>query len=305
MKQFIIGITIFLFPVLLGLCLIEYFLRFIPNDYKYKKEHLLLEADNIQILVLGSSHSVYGIDPEYFSLNGFNFANISQSLDLDYKLLKKYGNKLNKLELIIVPVSYFSMTSRLLDGEEKWRVKNYNIYYNINAGSYLLKNHFEILNGTMLSNVKRIYNYLKNRESSITVSKRGFGLNFSADVKNDLEESGKAAALRHTTNNKDMFLYNEKNIENIIEWCKNHNTKLIFLTFPAYCTYRDNLDKEQLNETINYMKYIDDKYNFVYYYNLLEDENFTEEYFFDADHLNVLGAIKLTKYIDELILDEN
>jgi hypothetical protein len=302
MKRFIKGIALFLFPVLLGLCFIESLLRFIPNDYNYKKKNLLLEANNIQILVLGSSHGVYGIDPEYFSLNGFNFSNISQTLDLDYKLLKKYGNKLNRLEMIIIPISYPSMTSKLLNGVEKWRIKNYNIYYNINTGSYLLKNQFEILNGTMFSNVKRIYNYLKNKESSITVSNKGFGLNFSSDIKNDLEETGKVAALRHTHNNKDMFLYNTKNIEGIIEWCKNHNTKLMFLTFPAYYTYRNKLDKEQLNETINYMKYIDDKYNFVYYYNLLEDENFTEEYYFDADHLNELGAIKLTKYIDELIL---
>ena len=302
MKQFLIKITIYLLPVLFGLCFIELFLRFIPNDYKYKRQCFMEETNNIQILVLGSSHANLGIDPNYFSLNGFNFSNISQSLDLDYELLKKYGKLLDKLEFVVIPISYFSMTSCLSKGSENWRIKNYNLYYDINMDNNSIKKHFEILNGTMFSNLYRIYSFFRNNESLITVSNRGFGLNHKANVKNDLEETGKAAALRHTHNNNDMYIYNKNIINKIIEWCKNNNVKLIFVTFPAYYTYRNKLDNNQLNETIIYMEYIDTNYNFVYYYNLIEDNKFTEEHYFDADHLNELGAAKLTKIIDDIIV---
>lgn len=286
---------------MIGLFFMEYSLRAIPNNYKYKKECLLKEADNIEILVLGSSHTNYGINPDFFLLDGFNFSNISQSLDLDYELLKKYGTKIKNLEYVIIPVSYFSLFSSLLKETENWRVKNYYLYYGVvpDKSSLSVKNLFELSNGTIISNISRIYHSYKDKTNLITVSDKGFGLDFNSGVKNDMEETGKAAALRHTHIDSEMFEYNKKIIGKIVEWCKKRNIKLIFITLPAYYTYREKLDEEQLNKTINYMKSIVD--NNVYYYNLLDEDNFPEEDFFDADHLNGAGAMKLTKIINDFI----
>jgi hypothetical protein len=268
---------------------------------------LLKEAHTIQILVLGSSHAHYGINPSHFSLNGFNFSNISQSIDLDYSLLEKYGEKLDNLKYVIIPVSYFTMFSNLSSGTEAWRLKNYMLYYGIDPDNSTLSrvHDFEIFNGTMFSNVGRIYNYVRDKSKLITVSDRGFGLNYSSKIKNDMEKTGSSAALRHTHFDMDIFSYNKNIVEKIIEWCKKQNVTLVFITFPAYHTYRNKLDKNQLYETINYMKLIDNNYDNVYYYNLLNEESFTEAYFFDADHLNEIGAVKLTKLINDLIININ
>jgi hypothetical protein len=305
MKHFLQKLLIFLIPVIVGLCFIEAFLRIIPNNYKYKKMQLLNEADSIQILILGNSHAHSGINPEYFSLNGFNFANSSQSLNLDYKLLEKYGQKLDKLKYVVIPVSYSTLFSSLQAGNESWRMKNYILYYGINPYNFSVSNYFEIINGTMFSNIERIYNYFKDKSKLITVSDKGFGLNYSSDIKNDMEKTGNSAALRHSHFDMDMFAYNKNMIENIIEWCKKHNVNLIFITLPAYYTYRNKLDSNQLNETINHMKFINRNYDNVYYYNLLDEESFFEEYFFDADHLNEIGAMKLTNLINDIIENTN
>ena len=50
----------------------EILLENIPNDYSFKKEYLDENSDSIEILVLGSSHSYYGINPIYFHLRAFN-----------------------------------------------------------------------------------------------------------------------------------------------------------------------------------------------------------------------------------------
>jgi hypothetical protein len=42
----------------------------------------------------------------------------------------------------------------------------------------------------------------------------------------------------------------------------------------------------------------------VYYYNFLDDNDFVEDDFFDADHLNELGAMKFTKKVDSAIKNE-
>jgi hypothetical protein len=302
MKLFLRKLIIFFLPVIIGLFFMEFTLRVIPNDYKYKKEQLLKELDSIKILVLGSSHAHYGINPDYFFLNGYNFSNISQSPDLDYELLKKYGSELKNMEYVIMPVSYFSLFSSLSAGAEDWRIKNYILYYGIipDKSSLSIKNLFELTNGTILSNIKRIYQFYKKKTNLITVSDRGFGMNYNSSIKNDMEETGKAAALRHTKTDMKFFDYNKSIIEKIIEWCKNRNINLIFITLPAFYTYRERLNENQLNVIINYMNSIANN-DGVYYYNLLDEDSFLEDDFFDADHLNEIGAKKLTKKINDII----
>ena len=70
---------------------------------------MLFRSENIKALFLGSSHTYYGINPEYFSRNSFNMSQMSQSLDLDYKILEKFEGRLSNIEYIILPISYFSL----------------------------------------------------------------------------------------------------------------------------------------------------------------------------------------------------
>jgi hypothetical protein len=301
MSKFIKKIIIFLLPVVIVLCIFEIILRVMPNDYKYKRERLLENAEDIEVLTLGSSHGHYGINPEYLTMKGFNLSNISQSFDLDYKLLETYGSNLDNLKIIIIPVSYFSLFSSLNSGNESWRIKNYVLYYHIND-VFSVQNSFEILNGTVISNLYRIYQYVKNRDNLITVSDTGFGLNYSSTVKNDLAETGKTAAMRHIHYDKKMFSHNQRMAQNIIAWCKKRGIKIAFVTLPAYYTYVKELDSIQLHETINYMATVDKENDHVCYYNYLEDNDFIADDFFDADHLNEMGAEKFTKKIDKIIM---
>jgi hypothetical protein len=194
--------------------------------------------------------------------------------------------------------------SRLASGRESWRIKNYVLYYHIKQ-PFSIQYNFELLNGTMLSNFYRFYQYMTDRGGLITVSDYGFGLSYSSTVKNDLEKTGKAAALRHTHYNTEIFFYNQKMVQNIIEWCNKRNITIIFVTLPGYYTYRNKLDSIQLNETLNYMMNIGEENNNVYYYNFLEDNSFTSDHFYDADHLNEIGAKKFTKKIDEIIMNHS
>jgi hypothetical protein len=300
MKQFIQKTLLFLLPAIVLLYFFEMFLHFIPNDYKYKKEQLLKYSQEIKILVLGSSHAHYGINPSYFSMNGFNSSNISQSLDIDYKLLEEYGTELNQLEYVIIPISYFSLFSTLEQGSENWRIKNYALYYGLKF-SFSFKNYFELLNGTVLSSLSRVYYSIRDKSKLVTVSDKGFGLNYNSTIKNDLKTTGETAALRHTYFDIETFQHNKKVLANIIEWCNTKKVKLFFITLPAFYTYRNRLDNNQLNATVEYIDYIAKRNNNVYYYNFLNDAEFIEEDYFDADHLNEIGAKKLTKKINSIL----
>lgn len=303
MKKFIKHTLIFLLPILALLITSELLLRNIPNDYSYKKRYLDLKSNEIEVLYLGSSHIYFGINPEYSKFNSFNAAHISQSLNFDVAILEKYINNWSKLKYILIPIDYFSMYTTLESGIEKWRVKNYSIYYNINCKSSNYKLNFEILNGQLKTNLDRLKSHYLNNSTDVTCNKLGWGISYSSKNGKDLIETGKTAAKRHTKdiNENPFFEENINTVNELIEFAKKSKVKIIFLTCPAYKTYADNLEQKQLNNTINIISQIADKNSNTIYFNLLNDKTFNAEDFYDADHLNEKGAKKLTIKIDSLI----
>ena len=303
MKRFIQKSFFFILPVLTVFICMEFLLRDIPNDYKLKKEFLDKYSYNIEILCLGSSHAYYGINPVYFSKNSFNGSHISQSIDYDLQIFKKYQNKLCSLKYVLIPISYSTLYSNLNKGVESWRVKNYSLYYKMHTSNNI-KDYSEALSNNSGVNIKRLYSYYIKKKQEITSSELGFGLNYSSSNQEDLIKTGITAAKRHTIE-KDVLLFNENihSLRSIIQLAQKNKSVVIFFTLPAYHTYRENLDPNQLENTVNAISKISKEYNNVIYKNYMDDKMFIESDFFDADHLNEIGAEKLTKLLNNLIMD--
>ena len=189
-----------------------------------------------------------------------------------------------------------------LKGIEKWRVKNYSIYYDINENKKF-EDHFEILNEKFSDNLDRLKNYYFDKTNDFTSNKLGAGIQAHSASTQTLAETGKSAAKRHTINimNNPWFNKNLETINVIIEFAKQRNAKVIFITCPAYYTYVENLQANQLNNTIKLISRISILNSNTSYYNFLKDSSFTDKDFYDADHLNKNGARKFTIKIDSLI----
>lgn len=302
MKNFVIRLVVFLVPIIVFFGLMEISLRNIPNDYSFKKKYLDNNSNNIEVLYLGSSHVYYGVNPEFSNYASFNAAHISQSLDYDLAILNKYKNCWNSLRYIILPVDYFSLYSTLKDGKEKWRVKNYALYYGIENKN--LRGNFELLNGRFSSNFKRIKDKLVENKTDVTSNKLGWGFTNNSRDAVDLLKSGKMAAERHTKiKNIETINNNIKTLNEIIQFADTQKVKVIFFTAPAFNSYVNNLNKEQLSNTISIIKKISSGNNNINYFNLLGDDSFTNKDFYDADHLNERGAYKLTLKLDSIIAE--
>ena len=163
----------------------------------------------------------------------------------------------------------------------------------------------EVLSNKFFVNLKRIESYYIKGNSSIKCSNLGWGLNYNSKNKKDLNETGKVAAKRHLKKDDKYFKGNINMLKHIIEFAKSKGVKVFIYTPPAYRTYIENLDSKQLNQTISTLKNIDNKYDNVTYHNFLFDSSFLAMDFFDADHLNEIGAKKLTCKIDTLIQRNN
>jgi predicted metallo-beta-lactamase superfamily hydrolase len=90
-------------------------------------------------------------------------------------------------------------------------------------------------------------------------------------------------------------------LESIIQLAKKNKAVVIFFTPPAYYTYRENLNSDQLEKSIKAISKIAKEYNNTFYINYMYDKKFVKSDFYDADHLNEIGAKKLTKLLNNLI----
>lgn len=306
MKRFIYKILLIISPLLLIAFILEVLTRKIPNDYSLKSNTLDTYASSINTIILGSSHSLYGINPAYFNNNTFNASHVSQSLNFDLEILKKYQDSLTCLRTIVLPISYFTLFTRLEDGPEAWRIKNYIIYYGITKLSKI-NNYFEITSNQFRNILKRIYGYYILSESNITCTMQGWGTTYKSSNFNNLAPTGVGAASRHTKFGSDGYQeILEKNVlllKKIILWCESRNIKVLLFLPPAYQTYRNNLNREQLKLTVSKCEELVKHKNNCKYINMINHPMFKEEDYYDADHLSEIGAKKLSLMINQIIVD--
>ena len=296
MKKFWLHILKIILPIFIFFLVLEIAIRKIPNDYQLKKVYLDKNASKINTLILGSSHSFYGINPEYFSKHTFNAAYVSQTLDLDEELLNHYKDKFSNLETVIIPISYASLFETLETDVEKWRLKNYILYYGF-ENKYRFTDNFETLNHDILLNIKKTVKFYVFDKSLITSSNLGWGTNFSS--KNNQKFEGEFTAKKHTASNFNLFEANLKSLHKIIELCQKKKVKILFITTPTHSSYYKNVNKMQLLKTTNTINELVKKNPNCEYINLLDSEKFIATDFHDADHLNEIGAKKLSLFLNK------
>ena len=297
-------------PIIMCAIAFEILLRNIPNEYSEKREYLDRTAHGIETLILGSSHAFYGVNPEYLSMNAYNAAHVSQSLNYDYYILKKHVENLTNLKMVVIPISYFSLYSDLESGIECWRAPYYYRYSGIRAAGKAI-DKIEITEGAQFTKLlrKTMDYYLRNR-SMQTINSYGWGTMYKSTHGRDLNETGITAAKRHTMAGQnpdtlqELFIKTVGFLESIITECETRGSKVFLFAPPAYKTYRENLDDRQWTTTLDAITQLTNKFPSCRYVNFMDDERFIEEDFYDADHLNEIGAKKLSLFLDKVMSNQ-
>jgi len=304
MKKFIKKLIFFSLPIIMGLLLVEVLSRRIPNEYSAKKEYLDKNSNNIEVLYLGNSHIYFGLNPEVSQYKSYNASYISQSLDLDEMILEEYNEKLKKLKFIIISADYITLYNRLAKAKDKWRIKNYNLYYNLNVGLNPFY-YTEIFQGKFKDQIERVDNfYIQKKQPKILSNVLGFGISYKFPTPLNIAETSIKAAERHTfdinkEDYKNDFEINKKALINIVDFAKKKNVKIIFLSTPVSKQYYKKTNNIQLKNTLNiYKKLTKEQSKICFYLNYLQDKRFGNDDLYDGDHLNNIGAEKLTNLVD-------
>lgn len=297
MKKFLLRTLYISIPLLIGWMLIEAMYRFVPNNYTAKFDGLKTHK-NAEIFILGSSHSFYGIYPELMSREAYNASNISQGLICDKLIFEKYIAGKTKAKAIVLNADYTTFYEGRDNSEFLWRRYFYKHFLHLDipdirpldpkSYSLALVPRFNLT----LENIQLFTNTGTLRQCN----NYGNGKNQGVDATQNNAEVGKIIVKKHsesTTLSEENVSY----LNDIIGLAKKYNIKVLIVTMPTTSYYSESTSADRLKTIQGICRQIT-KHSNVSYLNLFKDSRFTNNDFYDSDHLNDKGAKKCTAIVN-------
>lgn len=299
MKNFLRNIFIFSSIIIAILAILEVVARSLPTSYSYKNDWMMKNGDKVKNLVLGSSHTYYGVRPEVLGDSTFNLANISQTPEYDLALLEHYLPLMPNIKRVIMPVSYFTFRDPKIEKGDEWMLAvRYKIHMDLPLHSDFSIYNLEI---TDFDAYKGKLKCLIFKAPSNKCDSLGFGLGFTLAARDDRwKEISVARAEKHTLSTPGRFGQVREVHDRLLHLAKKHDIDVVLITTPSWPAYTSALDSVQLAEMY---EGIEDllKNEGVVYYDFLKDERFGDSDFYDPDHLNDIGAAKLTQILADTL----
>ncbi len=307
MKKFVQHILLFLAPVFVLVCCFELALRCIPNDASFREEQLNKRRNQMTTLILGDSHPYFGINPKFISESSFNLAAVSETPDVTALVLAHEINRLPKLKTVVVGVSYFSLFESLPLGSEAWRLRHYTIYRQMHLGTYP-KHYFESSSFSTLQNISRLYAYYGKDNSEISCNVFGAGVTYTSFNSLRIQATARTAAKRHTFDltaaaTTSQIRKQQAALNEIVTLASKHKIKLLFTILPVTNSYRNQIPEQQRQLVEQTLTNLAKNNEHVRFRDFSDNPNFKMHDFYDADHLNIKGAQKCSKMLQQCIMD--
>lgn len=280
----------------------EIFYRSVENNYTYKTERIISDYDQIETLIFGDSHAFFGINPDYFSTETFNIANVSQSLYFDELLLKKHIDSLPKLKTVILNVSYFTLSVVDDASEDRWRKYFYQQQMKLDIPSISVfdpRQYSLTLARRFNQSVELFREYYKNG-TIVSTYENGFGMQDESNIVADKVAISKLISKKHEDNSLD-FEINTERIQKMIEICNRRGVEVLLIEMPVYKTYYDLLDPKKIQKINSTLLHLEKNNSGVRFYDFSQEPSFVDEDLRDADHLTNEGAEKFSKLLNSLL----
>jgi hypothetical protein len=306
-KAFILKLFLFLLPLAAGMFIVEYKLSSFQNSYNLKRAYFERESVGVEVINVGSSQALYGINPAFFSFKGFNLANVSQTLFYDKRLVLTNIKKLPKLKLVIIPINYTSFYHQLYDTEENWRDYYYYRFWNIKYQQLSLVDakYYSLVSLYSLPYTIRILRSGGKLKLTGDMLSSGFSINDTTN--SDLNISDSSGLKRVMIHNKVIIPHRFKEItddlDDFLKQMQAAKIKVAFISIPVYTTYSKYLDPAVNKANAREIALLCSKYS-CSYYDFLTDQRFEKKDFADNDHLNFIGAEHFSKILEAEVLEK-
>ena len=302
MKSFYKKILFFLIPILIVWAIVEVFYQTTPNNYTYKTEQIAKKRESIETLLLGDSHILFGLNPDFLTSETFNIANISQSLYFDELILNKYIDDIPNLKTVVINISYFSLSSKENSKEDRWRKYFYHnqmdlevpLIHPLDLRKYSLATTRKFQKTFLL-----IDGYL-TEGTIVNCYANGYGKQDDTNIVKDKKKISSIIAKKHEDNLLD-FNQNTKRVSRMIELCQSKDIKVILLQTPIHDIYYSLLNQKKtikINTTLDSLTKV---YKNTIHLDWTQHKSFNTNDLRDADHLTNEGAKKCSLILNEVI----
>ena len=312
-RQFFIKVVALGTPLLLILVYCEFRLSDLNTNYYLKRAGLEQQIEKTELLVLGSSNAVYGINTEAFTPLAFNLAFLGNEMYVDEQLVYKYEPRMPKLKMAIFVINYFTMGTDYTKFTQTWR-------------QYFVKQFFDV-NGILQSGAEgglkywlepgnfskiALYgnstaNYVRQGHASpidIITNSSGWLNTGNLHASEEMAEKlGPEAANAHNASfDPQIFEKNMKHLTRVINYLQNKHIKSAIIIVPTDRRYHDRLSAN-FTQMCNRVKLLSDEHSIIFK-NYTDDPRFSLQDFTPTmiDHLNAKGATKLTHILDQEII---
>lgn len=322
MKKFLLKLFIFVALLAGVLILFEIGFRQKPTIFKNKYKGLSQNASQIEVLILGHSHSLEGVDPREFSQRTYNMAVGLQNVYYDDYILSKFIDRMDSLKFVIIPTSFFHFYNTLpgleeINGESQFNLAKYHMYCGLDSlkgkriSRFDPKYNLEFTSNPAKSYFLMFKYYLTGQPWRPEVRKEQeallrLGYLEGTDIvrtEDFLDADGKmmvkAHDPHHETAPKFAITDNYYLYEDIVKRCKEKGVGVAIVLFPTWHTYYEGVDSFQLASTRRMMRMLEDGYPNCHAWDYFDDSRFEVGDFQDATHLNRYGAIKMGRILNE------
>lgn len=303
MKTFLKKTLFFLISIFLVWGGLEMFYRLVPNTYTEKHNSIQNNYNTAEILVFGNSHAFYGLNPKYFDRPAYNIANISQTIYFDKLLFNRHVERFKNLKWIILNIEYTSLSHQDNTSEDVWRKYFYQAHMDIEVSTipfYDLRQYSLTLNRTFPQSIATLKQYYKS-ETIVECDELGFGHKYTYENRRDnLSELAQKTIEKHEDGLTD-FSINSERIQRMIAEANKRNINVLLVTMPVSDDYARGVNQEKLQKIFRTAQNLADVNQNCLYLNLFDTYYFSDDDFFDPDHLNSRGAEKCSVIINTQI----
>jgi hypothetical protein len=277
---------------------VDFRLAQLPNSYNIKVRRLEVSDPPVEVLLLGSSHELYGLNPDELNLSAVNLAGYSQDLYYDAQLVRCYLNRLPALKCVVMGLSYFTLEYDMEESTEAWRSCYYRRYFGIphrhawlefQPGNFSLAFQY----GPKLARAL----LLDEHTPDITGNVQANGwADFSVpeDPAAAVRDGEQRLEAHHTLMHAENGAKNLAILDDLFDELRQRNIQVVLVTMPVYESYSANFDPERQSRWQAAIRHLQSRHR-VLHFNFSYDRRFELRDFSNSDHLNRDGAAKLSR----------
>ncbi len=289
-------------PVLLFYGYLEFRLSKLENSYSNKIKNFEKVKARCDVLILGNSQMLKGVNPSLISKNAFNMAQVSQTLSVDKAILEQFITKMPHLKVVVLGIGYTSFGEELENGQEAWRLSFYKSHYGLDLNSnFEAKDYSYTLRYQAYEALKLCF---KNFEVDLTKGYQSNGW-LRMEGANHAKLSDNWAIIRARSHTKSLShsgcLKNKQALIDLINMAAKHGVSIVLVKPPIMEKYSKAFDLAWLNRNDSMLSVIKKETGLAVQ---LMNYSVNKIGFNDVDHLNEEGAKAFSTKIAEAIKNQ-